>query len=552
MASLNPISGVLGRRKAAHLLRRTCFHYTRTRVDELAQKTASEALSDLLAPRPFKVEQPLYAKNANATPVTWINPPQPPSTVLPGAEVELRRFVMAWWVNEALHDTGIGHKLSFFFHQFLAVSSESGTSAQFFDYLTLLRWGSMGNFKLLVTKMVMDNCMLNYINNNQNFFQNPNENFAREFFELHTIGKGQPAGPGDYTHYTEEDIVQAARILTGLGNSFRHNTKDVETGIPSGRANPQSHDFGEKIFSPRFGNTAIKAPSNDATGMKGELDALVNMIFAQEETSRNLCRRLYHFFVTRRISAEVENDIIGPLAQTLRAGNFEIKPVLNQLLQSEHFFDADDANNTDEIVGALIKSPLDLSLQTLSFFSVPIPDPVAENQKHYVTFYNAGVLERMLARAGMELFFPPEVAGYPGYYQNPDFNRQFFNSATILARYKLPQMLLNGSTSWTSPTGDPLGTQLDIAKWAKDGGFFTDPADAYILVTELIEYLFPEDSTTERFMYFLDTIFLDGLPPGDWTYEWEQFVSTGNDKEVKIPLGRLINAVLYAPEQQVM
>lgn len=550
MASLQPITGPLGHRKAAHLLRRTTFHYTRSRIDAFAKMTAAEASQDIMALRPFKNEQPLYAKSVGGVPVTWINPPPPPAAILPAADFELRRYVLAWWLNEALHDAGIGHKMTFFFHQFLAVSAESGSSAQFFDYLALLRRGALGNFRTLATKMILDNCMLNFINNNQNFFKNPNENFAREFFELHTVGKGLPAGPGDYTNYTEEDIVQAARVLTGFGNAFRHNSVDPDTGIPTGRANPQSHDFGEKTFSARFGNAIIKPPSNDAAGMRTELDAFVNMVFAQEATALTLCRRLYHYFVTRHLTPEIETDIIRPLAQTLRDNNFEIKPVLEVLLQSQHFFDTDDANPQDENTGALIKSPLDLTLQTLAFFQVPIPDPVTDNRTHYITFYNGGILERTLSRAGMELFYPPDVAGYPGYFQNPDLNRQFFNSATIIARYKLPQILVSGNTSWTGASGDPLGTRLDLAKWTKDSGFFTDPSDSYKLVTELTDYLFPESPSTKRFIYFLDTVFLDGLPPGDWTYEWQQYVQTGNDMEVQIPLRRLFNALLYAPEYQ--
>ena len=54
---------------------------------------------------------------------------------------------------------------------------------EFYDYLMLLRWGCLGNFKKLVTKMVVDNCMLEYIDNDQNFVNNPNENYARELFE---------------------------------------------------------------------------------------------------------------------------------------------------------------------------------------------------------------------------------------------------------------------------------------------------------------------------------------------------------------------------------
>jgi len=143
------------------------------------------------------------------------------------------------------------------------------------------------------------------------------------------------------------------------------------------------------------------------------------------------------------------------------------------------------------------------------------------------------------------------VAGYPGYYQDPDFNRQFFNSATIIARYKWPEMLLTGTHAWGPGADTELGTKFDFAAWLKDSGVISDPADSYVLVQELTRYLFPEEPDAERFDYFLTTIFLDNLPAADWTYEWQNYVSSGNDSEVSIPLGRLFNALLYAPEYQV-
>lgn len=551
MASLNPMQGVLGRRRAAHLLRRATFRYTHTRIDELAALSADAAVALLLQPAPLQQPQPLFAKTPASTPVTWVNPPQPPGATLPTEDSELRPYVLGWWLNEALHDPGTSHRMQLFLHQFMAVDAESGNTGQFFDYLSLLRWGSLGNFKKTVLKMVTDNCMLTYLDNDQNFSQNPNENFAREFFELFTVGKGDPAGPGDYSTFTEDDVVQAARVFSGFNHALRHLNTDPETGIPAGKAYPQTHDFMPKTFSPRLGGATINAAANTEAGMVQELQDFVNLVFEQPEASRNTCRRLYRFFVSRNITEEVEQDIIIPLAQLFKDNNFELKPVLQALLSSQHFYDADDADATDEILGALIKSPLELALQALNFFELPVPDPVSENNKHYIEFYNSGVLERMLSSAGMTLFYPFDVAGYSGYYQDPDFHRQFFNSATIVPRYKLPEMLLSGTKAWGPGSGDPIGTKLDIALWFKDSGFVTDPSDAYGLVQRLVYYLFPEEPDAARLTYFTETVFLDGLPAADWTYEWENYLNTGDDSEVAIPLSRLFNAVLYAPEYQV-
>ena len=97
--------------------------------------------------------------------------------------------------------------------------------------------------------MIADNVMLRYLNNNQNTAVNPNENFAREFLELFTIGKGPQIGPGDYTNYTEDDIVEAAKVLTGFRTRINRDVVDAETGIPRGDAQFGQHKPGAKTFS---------------------------------------------------------------------------------------------------------------------------------------------------------------------------------------------------------------------------------------------------------------------------------------------------------------
>lgn len=510
----------------------------------MAGQTASQALAALLQPYPLQLDQPVYYDGTST--ITWVNPP---GGTLPAQDFMLRPWVVSWWINEALHDPGIGHRMTFFLHQFNVVDMVSYATTHFCDYLALLRWGALGNFKKFAAKLVVDNCMLRYLNNTENSKANPNENFAREFFELFTIGKGPQIGPGDYSNYTEDDIVQAAKLLTGFRIKGQRNVIDPETMIPRGDVNFAQHDTTAKTFSAHFQGTTIQGATN-ALGMWTELGAFVDMIFAQPETAKNFCRRAYHYFVSRNITPEIESDIIGPLADTMIANNYEIKPVLEQLLQSQHFFDMDDSDNTDEIIGGLIKSPMELALQAISFYGLPLPDPMTQSQI-YFQFYNRGVAQRMFGLANLPLFFPNDVAGYPAYYQIPDFNRQWFNASTIVARYKLPAMLLSGKLTIGGSDNQPLGIKLDIAPWIKNSGVVSDATDAYVLVQDLLQYFLPEQSDNDRFNYFYNTIFLDNLPPGDWTYEWQNYLSSGNDTEVKIPLERLINAIMYSPEYQL-
>jgi len=548
MASLSPLSGALGHHYAAHLLRRASFRYTKARVDELAGMPAAPAVASLLVKNPLQMTQPVYddPNVAQVQNITWL---LPAGLALPAEDFVLRRYVMGWWVHEALNDPGIAHKMTYFFHQYMVVTANAFGNTHFFDYLTLLRWGATGNFKKLAVKLVTDNCMLRYLNNQQNTKNSPNENFAREFLELFTIGKGPQIGAGDYSNYTEDDIIQAARVFTGFRTRTNRDVIDSETGIPRGDVQLNQHDTGSKTFSYHFQNTQI-AGGTTVNGVWAELNKFVDMVFAQPEVSRNFCRRLYRWLVSKNITAEIETDIIEPLAATLRINNYEIEPVLQQLLQSEHFYDADDSDNADEIVGGMIKSPLELALQSISFFNIPIPSPTTNPTLHYQQFYSNAMLTRILETAGLPLFFPSDVAGYPGYYQEPEFSRQWFNSSTIISRYKLPQMLLTGKQGFGSNPNASIVIKLNIVPWVKSSGFFSDPSDSYALVQELINYLLPETIDAGRFDYFYTNVFLDNLPAADWTYEWQNYLASGNESEVKIPLERLINAIMYAPEFQ--
>jgi uncharacterized protein (DUF1800 family) len=556
MASLSPLQSTLGTRRAAHLLRRVSFRYNKSKVDQLASQSVTQALDVLLQPYNQYLSQPIYddVSTSNNENATWILPlPGTPNDQLPNQDFILRRYLVSWWSDEALRDPGIVHKMVIFWHQYMATSLQASGSKQFFDYLSLLRWGALGNFKKLATKMVTDNVMLLYLNNHQNTAANPNENFAREFLELFTIGKGPQVGPGDYTNYTEDDIVQAARVLTGFRARTDRTIVDPETGIPRGTtsfgtANNPVHTPGNKQFSARFNNTVITGATN-AAGMYAELDAFVNMIFARPETAKNLCRRLYRFFVSKKITNEIETDIITPLSNTLINNNFEVKPVLQQLLRSSHFFDEDDSDNKDEIIGGIIKSPLELAYHSLSFFNLTPPDAAAQPGANYL-FHERGLAQRMLGLANYNPFLPSDVAGYPGFYQDPDYSRAWFNSSTIIARYKVPAMLLSGKLTIGSSVNQPLGVKLDIAPWIKNSGVITDAEDPYVLVQDLLTYMLPEAIDTDRFNYFYITVFLDNLPPADWTYEWQNYLDTGDQTEVKIALERLITAIMYSPEYQ--
>ncbi|MEM9722371.1 MAG: DUF1800 family protein [Bacteroidota bacterium] len=522
MASLNAQNWALGTRLAAHLLRRCSYHYTRDRIDALSQLTAPQAVADILQAMP--------------------------SPTVAGPPTITKANTLGWWMYEALQDTTIHHKMTFFLHTLFVVDFQQDQEFNF-QHLRLLDFYSLGNVKEFAKKMCLDNRMVVYLDSDSSNSGNPNENFAREFLELFTIGKGNQVGPGDYTNYTEHDVQQAARIFTGLRKDDSLSILDADTGIPRASIDFSSHDTGDKTFSSAFGSAVITGASSESDVIR-EISDFVEMVFAQDETAKRICRRIYRFFVSPTLSDEVETDIITPLASALKSGNYELQPIFSTLLSSIHFNDQDDANNRDEMVGVMFKSPLDLVLQTLSFFKVPIPDPVLDATNHYTTFFEESVQKIMFEPAGLFLFEPELVAGYPAYYQGPDYSRIWFKTSSVAPRYQVAEMLTTGTK--VSETGGMGGSILDMVAYVSHPSHISDPSNAYRIATELLLYVFAEYPQTDRFDYFLHTVFLNQIDPENWTREWEDYQSSGDATEVNIQLNTLITALIASPEYQLL
>ena len=559
MSSLNPLSGNLGVPFATHLLRRTTYNFNRSRINAFATMTADAAVDALFAAPAFILPEPIDPKTNQA----WINSGSYNSTTNT-SDTDLKYFVISWWLHEALNDTSLVSKMSFFMHTtFTASAQDIMNSWHLFDHLALCRRFATGNYKAFATKMTIDNLMLNYLNNDTNTATNPNLNYAREFFELFTIGKGPQVGPGDYTNYTEFDIEQAAKVLSGWRRGTRSTATtaspnlDAETLIPKGIASGSNHDKTNKTFSAAFQSTTIIVQAANlsstltAADMPRELNDFIAMIFNQDETAKNICRKLYRFFVRRTISTDVETNIIVPLAATLRTNGYDLSFALKQLLKSQHFYDADDANPNDNTIGALIKSPLELVLQSLSALNIGIPSPTGDSMNHYQNFYRDSVIKIMFTFANFNIFYPDNVAGYPAYYLAPDYSRAWFNGASIICRYKLPDMLIQGKRLiGSSPTATLGGVQISIAPYFRYSTYFSNPSDSTILVNEFLQYMLPKMPDANRVAYFT-SLFLGVLMPSSWAFEWNKYVSSNDETNVKIPLQNLLIAVLHSEEYQI-
>jgi hypothetical protein len=409
---LEAYKGEFGAAQLSHLLKRAGFGCTNKEMKDLANRSLQEVLSRLFvssAPVPLPLNyynKPSEMKVDPDVPTgsTFINAP-----FNPDFEGERIITLKCWLIGRILQpNSGIQEKLALFWWNMLPIKlwdvfiAKSG-----FRYIQMIRQNAMGNFKDLIRALIKDPAMLVFLSGAYNTKDAPDENFARELQELFCIGKGKDA------KYTEKDVQEAARVLTGW-------TIDWPTihgpGRPESIFDPTKHHTGDKQFSAFYGNRVIKG----RTGVEGavELEELLDMLFSNQETAMHLSRKLYTFFVASEISAQAESNVIKPLAQLIRTSNYDLLPALNALLSSAHFFDA-------EIMGSLIKSPMDYSLGLWRSFGLPVAQNPAEETSLYTS-----ILWQM-SGMGMEVGDPPNVAGWPPYYQTPQYDKIWINTDSI-------------------------------------------------------------------------------------------------------------------------
>jgi uncharacterized protein (DUF1800 family) len=549
MLILDPFAGNLGEKNAAHLLRRATFGPTIEDIKQFSGKTVSQAM-DILFTLPAVPAPPVDPRTGN----TWLNP-----KAVNGSNSEnglLIEYFIAWHLDQMrTSGTNIRERIVYFLHSHLPTRRTIVDSSEAMYYQNcLFRYYSFGSFKDLFKKICIDNAMLVYIDGRLNINQWPNENFAREMLELYSIGKGLQIGDGNYTNYTEQDIKEAARVLSGYKNDITFTNLDTDTSIPIGKLEVSGvratlHDAGTKTFSTAFQNTVIAPSATDggyatATAAAGELSAMIDMIFNQDETARFLCRKLYRFFVYYKITPEVETQIIVPLAQTFKTSGYNLKTVVSALLSSQHFYDSDNAITSDNNIAALIKSPVDLVLGGLRFFNVTFP--VTSSQSFYDDGYRNGV-SKLILDQGLEFYEPYDVAGYDAYFQIPDYNRNWITPINLANRYLFSQMLIENINR--GETG--VSIKVDLIAFVNSSQHVSDPSNASLVVKAFTDYLFAVEINSDRFNYFLNTIFLESLGAYNWTNEWNAYKAGGSNATVKLRLETLVTRLIQTPEFQL-
>lgn len=376
------------------------------------------------------------------------------------AGVDVFEAYVTWYfgfMDESIQ-YGVREKLSLFWQNHFVTLYESHSCASYqYQYMKVIEDDAFGDFKKLVEDITITPAMLFFLNGFENTRQNPNENYARELFELFTLGENNG--------YTQEDIVEASRALTGW-NGWTSYCGAVEWT-----------DWG-------YDNT-----DKTVFGVTGNFNysGLITVLFEErgELIARFICEKLYRFYVNKSVSEEVVNE----LARTFIDGGFQILPVLQQLFSSAHFFE--EAN-----MGVLMKSPMELMTSFL-------------RQGDFGDFENRQSWGFWgIANMGQYLGQPPDVAGWKG-------DRAWIDSNRITLRWQF----IDGF-SWAVHNNSEA-TLPDFAKVLT--GESNSPE---VIARAIVDYFIPRglltqeayDSATDALKWEIPSNYYD---TGEWNLNWE-------------------------------
>jgi len=514
--SMTPYTGSWTKAEAAHLLRRTMFGATNQQILDAVTNGMNSTVTTLL--QIPAVSDPLtYDPNdtISAYGTTWITDVYP-ADITAGQLVENARLKsLAAWMLQRINTEGvcISEKMCLFWQNHFSASVAPDARATY-NYHMLLRTYALGNFKQMIKDVTIDPCMLLFLNGATNTLYSPNENYARELLELFTIGKGPQIGDGDYTNYTEEDVAAGAKILTGyLVDGLRSTT------LPSPVANftPILHDTSTKQLSYHFGNATI------SDGGATEYENYIDIIFQQPQVATFICTKLYRYFVNYDITVDVETNVIAEMALTLIANNYDILPVMQELLTSEHFYDV-------SLRGSIIRGPLDMVFGMFNAASSGPAFDLTTDSDMYLNLY--WLAENM----GQAYATPPSVAGWIAYYQAPAFSKLWVNSTHIKTRFDIANYI-------TIYPGIPVnGENLKISALTLVDGLSV-PSSAPQVIDDLCDVYCPKTiSALDKLV--LKSILTNGQPDFEWTQQYTDYLANPGNTTFSNPVRQRVEFVL--------
>ena len=309
------------------------------------------------------------------------------------------------WLDEMINsEAQLREKMSLFWHGHFSSRVINSYFQQ--ELLQVIRENALGNFKDLLRGVSKSASMLQFLNNQQNRKQHPNENFAREVMELFTLGRG---------NYTENDVKETARAFTGWGFNFKGEFVFRQ----------MAHDEGKKTVLGKTGNF--------------DGDAIIDILLAQKQTALFITKKLYRFLANDK----VDEEKIAWLGNRFFQNNYDIKKLLEDIFTSSWFYEQKN-------IGTRIKSPVELIAGIRRLLPMELENDQAQL-----------LLQRTL---GQILFYPPNVAGWPG-------GKNWIDSSSLMLRLRIPQIITANEALDIRPKSDDdvmMGQMMEAGKKLKE------------------------------------------------------------------------------------
>lgn len=289
------------------------------------------------------------------------------------------------WLHDCKSKNLRDHLTLFWHNHFVARQDVYQCPSYMYQYQSCLEKFAIGNFKEFVREIGLTPAMLAFLNGAQNTRFEPNENYARELFELFTLGVDNG--------YTQQDIEETARALTG------YNALESEYCGPI-VFNQATFDPGEKNIFGQTGNWGY--------------DDVIDILFQEKGDliAKYICGKLYTYFV----NPDPSEEIIEQMASIMMDHDFELAPVFRTLFKSEHFFEV--AN-----IGTFIPGHLEIFITTSNEFDCPLNDEEMLQLGGYASDFGQAILN------------PVDVAGWPG-------NRAWITTNHLTARWNFLTYLM--------------------------------------------------------------------------------------------------------------
>lgn len=392
---LKPIaSGKWNFSTAAHLLNRAGFGGTPSEIEKLVDLGPEKAVAWLLdfEKIPDETPAPEWAKpdpDRVARQREMREKPEPERKRLQQEyqRQERQRILELkhWWLKRmAQGPRPFQEKMTLFWHGHFATSTEKVREAYFmWRQNELFRRLAVGNWLELLIEVSKDPAMLIWLDQAQSRKEHPNENFAREVMELFALGEG---------HYTEKDISEAARALTGWS---------LDRERQRFMYRPFAHDEGEKTVLGKTGN------------LDGE--DVLEQIVAQPQAAKFITAKIWNFFAGEMPSPELN----AALASEFRNADNNFKPVMRVMLLSQEFY-------APKLIRNQVKSPVQWLVGSVRVLERELPP----------SMICAGLTRSL----GQDLFTPPNVKGWDG-------GLAWITTNNLLARYNQAAALVQGDLS---------------------------------------------------------------------------------------------------------